>query len=78
MHGLTVAAALAFAMDGATIVHDDGRGGEYYDGGYFEGHHHDHEFEHFHGEHHHYHFRDEYGPRRHSCWSAEGVWTCGY
>jgi hypothetical protein len=40
----------AFLMHGATIVHDDGRGGEYYDGGYFEGHYHDHEFEHFHGE----------------------------
>ena len=45
---------MAFAMDVATIVRDDGRRGEYYDVGYFEGHYHDHEFEHSHGEHHHH------------------------
>jgi len=56
MHGLIVAGALAFVVDGATTVHDDGRSDEYYDGGPFEGNHHNHEFEHFQGEHHHHYF----------------------
>jgi hypothetical protein len=78
MRALIFGAMLAFAMNGAAFAHDGGHGGEYYEGGYFEGHHHGHEFEHFQGEHYHHHFRDEHGPRRNSCWSADGVWTCGY
>ena len=78
MRGLILGAVLAFAINGAALAHDGGHGGEYSEGGYFEGDSHGREFEHSQGEHPSHHLRDEDSARDHPCRSPDGAWTCGH